>query len=322
VGAKFRTIFHCLILPPQQPANNNNNLAALLAQLLPLQQQALQQQAVANQQGQGGSGDDVEKKDDNQTAGLSGMSQQELESTLIMCRFPPQSPEAVLPQWFLDHAEKGMTDAYKLTILHKHIMDNFYYDDAEVPLMVTLLKNINKQNWLGKDRNVKRPFLLNVTEGLSPFIVLDLDEDEFAHINYAEDAIEQASSVTLADIASFRKKVQPKVPTTADEFMLLLKRYANLLFALFSRECPLFQCVVTVINALKDYSRAARELMSTWTRASILWIILLQSRTFALGNDTILAEFATIQASLSAKVGVIHHAKNKNQTEMTHHQTR
>jgi hypothetical protein len=307
-GSKFRTIFHRLIPPPPQP-ENNNNLAALLAQLLPLQQQALQQHAAANQQGQGGAGVGEEKKDDDQVAGLSGMSQQELESTLVMCGFPPHSPAAVLPQWFLDHAEKGMTDAYKLTILRKHIMDNFHYDDAEVPLTATLLKNINKRNWLGKDGNVKRPSLLNATEGLSPFIVLDLDEDEVARINYAEDAIEQASSVTLEDITSFRKKVQPKVPTTADEFMLLLKRYANLLFAIFSRECPLFQCVVTVINALKDYSRAARGLMSTRTRASILWIILLQSRTFALGTDTILAEFATMQASLAAKVGVIHHAE-------------
>jgi hypothetical protein len=49
--------------------------------------------------------------------------------------------------------------------------------------------------------------------------------------------------------------------------------------------------------------------MSKRTKASILWIVLLQSRQFAFGETSILAEFSTMQANLSAKNGLISHAE-------------
>ena len=237
------------------------------------------------------------------------MSNQELTSTMIMCGKEAHSHHSVLPQWFQDCAEKGMTDSYRLRIIRKHIMLNYKYDDAEIPITATMLKNINKRNWLGKDGNIKRPSLLNASEGLSPFVVLDLDEDEVAKINDTEDALTRASTVTMQDIASLKKKLTPKIPATAEDFMLLLKRYANLLFALFSADCPFYKCVVKIIDALKEFSRVARETMSPMTRASILWIILLQSRTFALGEDTILAEFTAMHANLASKQSNIYHAE-------------
>jgi hypothetical protein len=312
-GKKFKALFPGLIpdttaTPAAAAANPgaaNVDLAAILAQLLPLQQQALQLQINRPQERQHQYGE--EKKDDDTT--ILGMSKQELSSTLIMCGKNPNDHHSFLPQWFHDCAEKGMTESYRLRIIRKHIMNTFKYDDAEVPVTATLLKNINKRNWLGKDGNIKRPSLLNASEGLSPFIVLDLDEDEVARINDTEDALTRASTVTMQDIANLKKKLTPKVPTTADEFMLLLKRFANLIFALFSEDCPFFQCIVKIINALKEFSRSARESMTTRTRASIMWIILLQSRNFALGDDKILAEFTAMHANLSSKQGNIFHSE-------------
>ena len=49
--------------------------------------------------------------------------------------------------------------------------------------------------------------------------------------------------------------------------------------------------------------------MTTTTRASIIWIILLQSRNFALGEDTILAEFTAMHTNLASKQGNIFHAE-------------
>ena len=303
---KFKTIFPTLNPNPVQAANpgqNNGDLAAILAQLLPLQQQALQIQLDRTNRG----GHNEEKKDDESIT--LGMSNQELASTLIMCGKNPHDHHTLLPQWFQDCAEKGMTESFRLRIIRKHIMLHVKYDDADIPITATLLKNINKRNWLGKEGNIKRPSLLNASEGLSPFIVLDLDEDEVARLNDTDDALTRASTVTMQDIANLKKKLSPKIPQTADEFMLLLKRFANLLFALFSEECPFFKCIVKIINAMKEFSRTARDTMTVTTRASILWIILLQSRNFALGEDTILAEFTAMHTNLASKQGNIFHAE-------------
>jgi len=251
--------------------------------------------------------DGEEKKDDDSIT--LGMSQQELESTLIMCGKNPDSHHSLLPQWFQDCAEKGMTDSYRMRLIRKHIMLHQKYDDAEIPITATLLKNINKRNWLGKDGNIKRPSLLNASEGLSPFIVLDLDEDEVTRINDTEDALTRASTVTMQDITNLKKRMTPKIPATANDFMLLLKRFANLLFALFSEDCPFYKCAVKIVEALKEFSRVVREAMSTITKASILWIILLQSHTFALGDDVILAEFTAMHVNLVSKQGNIYHAE-------------
>ena len=75
---------------------------------------------------------------------------------------------------------------------------------------------------------------MHANDGLSPFIVLDLNEDEVAHINKEEDALQAASLITLQDIKNLNHKVKPKVPEIVKDFVLLYKRYANLLFALFT----------------------------------------------------------------------------------------
>ena len=306
---KFKTLFPNLVpghaAPPAQIPGPNPELAAILAQLVPLQQQAIQLQLDRTNRGRGN--DDEEKKDEDSI--ILGMSRQELQSTLIMCGKDPNDHHSLLPQWFQDCAEKGMTEAYRLCLIRKHIMVTYKYDDAEIPITSTLLKNINKRNWLGKDGNIKRPSLINACEGISPFVVLDLDEDEVAKINETEDALTRASTVTIQDITNLKKKQTPKIPASAEDFMLLLKRFANLLVALFSEDCPFFKCIEKIIKALKEFSRLARNKMSQMTKASILWIILLQSRNFALGDDTILSEFSAMHANLSSKQGNIFHAE-------------
>jgi hypothetical protein len=147
---------------------------------------------------------------------------------------------------------------------------------------------------------------------LSPFLCLELDEDAVAQINEDEDTLQRASHVTFQDLKNFKKKITPAVPEQAADYMLLLKRYANLLFALFSSKCPHFQCVLLIINALKTFSKAARENMTLRTKASILWIVLLQARQFSIGEMSILAEFTTMHTNLSSKMGMITHAEVPN----------
>jgi hypothetical protein len=247
-----------------------------------------------------------EKKEDD--TGV-GMSKQELEITLKMCGKPEGSVKEELPTWFLEVAAKGTQESFKNLIIRKNIENNTMYDDAEVPLTAPLVKMISKRNWCGKESNTKRPSILNATEGLSPFIVLDLDEDEVAKLNYDDDAFNSASHTTVDDILRLRRKARARVPDSAENFMLTLRTFANLLFALFSHECPYLKCVIEVISAIKQFSRKAREAMSITTKASILWVILLQGRQFATGEMNVLAEFIQLQTNLNAKQANITHAE-------------
>ena len=83
-----------------------------------------------------------------------------------------------------------------------------------------------------------------------------------------------ASLVSIAELRVQRNKTKISVPTEADDFMVMLKRYANLLFAVFTDTCPLFKAMLEVIRALRGFSREARKKMSMTTKGSILWIVL------------------------------------------------
>ena len=78
-------------------------------------------------------------------------------------------------------------------------------------------------------------------EGLSPFTMLDLDEDQVALLNDEEDLINSASLVRVNDLRARRKKMNISVPVDATEFLTMIKRYANLIYAIFSETCPLFK---------------------------------------------------------------------------------
>ena len=89
--------------------------------------------------------------------------------------------------------------------------------------------------------------------------------------------------------------------------MLMLKRYANLVYMIFSETCPHFKVLIEVILALRDLSRWARKGTTVANKVSILWIVLLQSRQFALDEVKILCEFTTMHGDLLAKRANIHH---------------
>ena len=298
---KFAKTFPALQPPPvtqQAPAQGNggHDIAALLAQVMAMQQMQ-QPRPVAEEK----------KETDNDDTNPMGMSQDELNTTFQMCGLPAGSNVALLPEWIRLCAAKGTSDSYKKIIIRKHIMTNFCYEDAQVPLTNTILKMASKKNWLGNEANVDCPSLVNAGDGLSPFIVLDLDEDEVATMNAEEDALATASSVTPTELQASKRKAA--VPDSAEAFLLMQMRYTNLLFALFGAQCPLYKCVVSIVDAIKAFSRSARGKMSQVTRASILWVILKQSRRFALGEMNIIQEFRGMHDNLAYKMLGFTHAE-------------
>lgn len=71
----------------------------------------------------------------------------------------------------------------------------------------------------------------------------------------------------------------------------------------------MFKILRKIIRALRDYSREACRSMKLSTKGSILWIILLQSRKFALGEVKVLCEFTIIHKDLRAKWALIYHSE-------------
>ena len=138
-------------------------------------------------------------------------------------------------------------------------------------------------------------------DGLSPFSMLDLNEDQVAIINDEQELFNRASQVSVAELRGQRNQLKITILAEADDFMLMLKRFANLLYAVFSDKCPFFKGIVEIICTLKDYSREARKRMTLAKKGSILWIILLQERQFALGEVNMLCEFTTMHEDLRAK---------------------
>ena len=239
----------------------------------------------------------------------AGMVPKELEDTLVMCGQASSATTKDLPGWFKDCMVKHTTDQYRQTIIRKWVTNNTFYDDAEVPLTEPLLKMIMKRAWVGKGGNVSRPSLLHAMEGISPFLMLDLSEDEVASINDEADLIQHASLVSVHDLRALKRKMKITIPVASEDFLLLLKKFANLVFALFSSQSPLFKCVRELITALKAYSREARRKMSLQTKGSILWIVLLQARQFGQGEVNVLCEFTTMHADLRAKRAQITHSE-------------
>ena len=136
----------------------------------------------------------------------------ELATMLRMCGRASTGTTQDLPGWLQECNDKGITDSYRYIIVQKHIMSNTYFDEAEVPLTLQLIKMIVKRAWTGKDGNINRPSLIHAMEGLTPFAMLDLNEDQVAHINDELDLLNRASQVSVADLRGQRSKLEISIP--------------------------------------------------------------------------------------------------------------
>jgi len=76
----------------------------------------------------------------------------------------------------------------------------------------------------------------------------------------------------------------------------MLKRFTNLLYALFSSQSPLYKQMYAMIKAFRQFSLNARSKLTHGSKTSILWIVLLPARRFTLGKmagqDACLAELS------------------------------
>jgi len=89
----------------------------------------------------------------------------------------------------------------------------------------------------------------------------------------------------------------------------MIKRFTNLLFALFGGACPLFLHIVNIVENILQLSKRARDMTTQSTKAAILWIFLIQSHEFARGKGEITAEYQEMQHGLEVKHAEITYAE-------------
>ena len=71
---------------------------------------------------------------------------------------------------------------------------------------------IMKRAWTGKDGNANCPLAVHTMEGLSPFTMLDLNEDEVARLNHESDLLTSASMVRVDGLRNNRKNARSVSP--------------------------------------------------------------------------------------------------------------
>lgn len=291
--ARFNTMFPTLRQEHQQqaaPPVRDPQLMELLRHFLPAQANLGANRNAANRE-----------EEEKQQEPKNAMSTRELRMTLRMCGREEDGGLVLLPEHFRTVLERGSGDDFKRNLIREHIVNTSYYDDAEPPLTTTLLKMILKRQWLGKEGDIHNPSLLNALEGLSPFLASQLSHHQIAIINEAHDDLTSATYTTVKDQQRFKSKFKIDIPENGTELLQLTKCYGNMIFAIFGPDSPLFLAIRTVVNALKRYTDMARKNFSRRTIASIMWIMLLQCRTFGTGDTSILEEFQIMQQNLAAK---------------------
>ena len=61
-----------------------------------------------------------------------------------------------------------------------------------------------------------------------------------------------ASLVSTSEVKATHTKLISSTPTDSEVFMMMLKIFVNLIFALFYFSCPLYKQVYMIIKALRE----------------------------------------------------------------------
>jgi len=221
-----------------------------------------------------------------------------------MCGLPENEGDECFPKGYRDIFEKHLDDVSKAQIIATAVERNWIIEDAEVPLYPGLIKTIMKRDWTASDLG-KRAALVNAAKGLSPFAMVDLSDEDVAEMMQDHDDMLSATHISASEVKASRARLKPATPKDAEGFLLMLKRFTNLLHMLFSSQSPFYKQMYNILRALRNYSPNARSKLSHEAKTSMLWIILLQTRRFAqgkmIGHEACLGEFTALVHAINSK---------------------
>ena len=197
--------------------------------------------------------------------------------------------------------QESIPEAMKLAHIQEQLQGELYYPEAEIPITYPLNQVIMKRAWISKEGSYGRPTITTAITGLTPFLMKFFEDKELAKLNQHFKNFNDAKSTTVTDIEKLKAKFTVEIPDTTEEMVLMLKRFGNLLYIVFTVECPLFLALDSVIKSFNKISSLSRCNMSLRKRASMLWIVLVQTRHFGAGKLNILPEFENMLKQLQRK---------------------
>jgi hypothetical protein len=221
-----------------------------------------------------------------------------------MCGVPTGCGDDLPPLWEKLN-QKHATKADKESAVRLSIQCNIGYKEAKVKPLQTLITMIAKRQFEGE---VSLSTMSSATKGLTPFAVPCMTEAKVDQHNKMASAIKKATQTTVTDIKA--TKMKATTPSTHAGLVLILKRFANLLYAPFGQDSLLFDAMISLIDDLEDFNDTARENFTKKSIATVLWITHLQARHFAggqmVGENAVLAEFQYMTNAICMKQQVEH----------------
>ena len=96
----------------------------------------------------------------------------------------------------------------------------------------------------------KRASLVDEARGLSPFFMVNFTEEYVALLQEDHEDMFIMSQISTLEVKATRTKQIESIPTDSEGFIMMLKIFANLLFAVFSSSCSLQNQVYAIIKLL------------------------------------------------------------------------
>ena len=237
------------------------------------------------------------------------ISDVDLETFMLLCGLKLGQEEDQLPAW-LEKIKQKNTSAGAKDRICVAALDHKIYPSHSPPALKTTLQMMQTQNWMGGEAVAT---YANAMKGLSPFLCTPMTEEAISSWNEMEDALAKAKATSVEDLKAQKRKIT--VPENFEALLKVLKTFVNLLHACFGGRCPLAIELRKTVAALEKYSDGAQKQMQKPTIAAILWIILLQTKNFTLGqmdigaSVVVLPEFTVMQNAIVSKNPSIAHAE-------------
>ena len=241
-----------------------------------------------------------QKKKAEKTPQNLGMCKASYECLLRMCGLS-QGEDDEIPDVWWQISNKEMKLPMKKSIVKQWIKEHEHYQDAKVILYALLVNMILTRNF---EEETSRSSIKSASKGLTQFAVPSLTDKQVDKINKHAEALEAATQTTVKDITA--TSMEAEGPTTFTHLTKLIRRFANLLGALFSSGCPLFNKLRGLLKRLDSYGNKAIQTMSIKTLTTIVWLVHLQARHFSAGKmddgpTSIISSFSIMCVNVQTK---------------------
>ena len=126
---------------------------------------------------------------------------------------------------------KKQYDKERAYLISHGIERTLLYDDSEVPIYLALVKMILKRKWTENDMG-KHSAYINAADKLSPYDMMDLSDNDVVCMQQEHEDIINTYFLSTSKFKSARFKLVAQKPQEVEAFMVMIKRFINLLFDL------------------------------------------------------------------------------------------